>query len=422
MKSSIETIRQAAISRYQDDLDLLKQWVNQNSGSHHLAGNKAMLHAVATRFASLPGSGGIHELIHPADAPSLTNTYQACYRHRCREDAPVQILLNGHLDTVFDENHPFQEWKFLENGLIQGPGITDMKGGIIVMLAALEIFESIASDSQIGWEILITCDEEVGSLASKPLLLEAAERNHLGITFESSLPDGKLVRKRMGVGYAHAKVSGKSAHVGRNFNEGKNAIIKLCEWIARIHALNDNLPGIIVNTGSIHGGGPLNVVTEHAEARFNLRVENAGAEQRLFEAFDHIFNDIKEPGYNCLWEASLNRKAKETGPAFDMLFGAWNRAATMLGIELGFRDTGGASDGNILQEAGLPIIDNLGVLGDRIHSPEEYLIPHSLTERTILVATFMQMLNSGQFDEPFKRVFAHRIKELQMEQNRTQNS
>ncbi len=376
-----------------------------------------MLHAVSKSFSILPGNGEIVEFEHVPDS-ECTVSCPACYVHRCRENAPIQVFLNGHVDTVYDKNHPFQDCEMQENGTLRGPGITDMKGGIVILLAALELFEAQVQDPKIGWEVVLTCDEEIGSVQSRPLLKEAAARNHLGITFESSLPDGKLVRKRMGVGYGHAKVLGTSAHVGRNFDDGRNAIVKLSHWITHIHALNQKIPGAIINTGSIHGGGPLNVVSEEAEARFNLRVEDAQAEQALFEALSDIHRSMKEEGYDCQWEAHLNRKAKETGPTFDALFGAWNQAAEALGQTLDWRDTGGGSDGNILQAAGLPIIDNLGMIGDKIHSPNEYAVLSSITERTTLVATFLMMLSAGDFDHPkSNELFARQLKQMQLQQN-----
>jgi len=379
-----------------------------------------MLRSVAERFSCLPGEGRIVEFPHPNE-PLIPSAYRACYQHRCREDAPIQVLLNGHIDTVFAADHAFQQCEILDaQGIIKGPGVADMKGGIVIMLAALELFESLqyqGDKNAVGWEVLITCDEEIGSPHSRPVLESAALRNHLGITFESSLPDGKLVRRRMGVGYAHAKVLGRSAHVGRNFAEGKNAIVKLCDWITRIHALNDNIPGAIVNTGSIQGGGPLNVVSEQAEARFNLRVDSASAEARLFDAMGHIHRAVEETGYECRWSAHINRKAKETGPAFEILFSAWQHAAAQLGQTLDWRDTGGGSDGNILQAAGLPIIDNLGIIGDQIHSPDEWALLSSIPERTALVTMFLHMLSDGEFDRVSHPAFAHHLKSLQEQQN-----
>jgi glutamate carboxypeptidase len=254
-----QSIRVAARQRYQADLDCLLSWASINSGTQHLEGNLRMLQEFATRANILPGTGAVTTLSD--SVPSRAARPQsAVYRHHCREHAPIQILLNGHVDTVFDANHPFQSCTWLEGGtLLQGPGVADMKGGLVILLAALELFESLTPASirqRLGWEILINCDEETGSTTSRETLIEAAKRNHLGITFESALPDGYFVRQRMGVGQAHAVVHGRSAHAGRNFHEGRNAIVKLSEWITCLHALNEEIPGIIINTGSIRGGGP----------------------------------------------------------------------------------------------------------------------------------------------------------------------
>jgi len=415
VQTNIHQIRKLSKQRQTSDVELLKSWANINSGTYNPEGNRRMLRVIADRFSELPGKGSIVELSSGSkvQAPAPNNC-QAYYRHQCRPQAPVQVLLNGHVDTVFGPDHPFQSCTQLEENKLFGPGVTDMKGGLVILLAALEVFETVVEAPTIGWEIILTCDEEIGSANSRDILHEAASRNHLGITFESSLPDKKLVRKRMGVGCAHARVHGRSAHVGRNFREGKNAIVKLCDWIQRIHSLNDSIPGAIINTGAIQGGGPLNVVSEQAEARFNIRVKNSESEKQLFESLDSIHHAVCEDGFTCDWTARLNRQAKEAGPAFDMLFGAWTQAGLQLGQNLEWRDTGGGSDGNILQAAGLPIIDNLGAIGDGIHSPHEYILLDSLTERTELVATFLTMLSNGSFDDAEATDgFAFRLKSLQ---------
>ncbi len=415
VKVSASDIQTAAAERYEADLQLLKTWVCINSGTHHVAGNREQLHAIAERFAALPGSGRIEEFEHPADDTDV-DTYRACYVHRCRPEAPVQVLLNGHVDTVFDASHPFQDVTLLDAQHLRGPGVTDMKGGIVILLASLELFETFADAelrANLGWEVLLTCDEEIGSVHSRPLLERAAERNQLGITFESSLPDGKLVRRRMGVGYGHARVTGRSAHAGRNFHDGRNAIVKLCDWVQKIHALNHTLDGVIVNTGSMQGGGPLNVVSDHAEARFNLRVQDQIAEQALFQALERIHSEIQESGYTCEWHARLNRRAKEAGPAFDALFEAWQRAASVQGELLDWCDTGGGSDGNLLEAFGLPIIDNLGMMGQHIHSSNEVALLPSLTSRSCLVTTFLLMLSAGEFDALLDGPFAQKLRALQ---------
>jgi glutamate carboxypeptidase len=409
--ANIPAIQTLAAKRYIADLQLLESWANINSGTANIGGNQSMLEAIAHRFAKLPGKGGIIDLPAIASAPP---SLPAAYVHRCRENAPVQVLLNGHVDTVFGPDHAFQSCQLIEGETkLKGPGVTDMKGGIVILLAALEIFETLVNEPQIGWEIVLTCDEEVGSANSRELLAQAAKRNHIGITFESSLPDQKLVRRRMGVGYARATVRGKSAHVGRDFSNGRNAIVKLSEWIQRIHNLNGKIPGTILNVGSVRGGGPLNVVSELAIAEVNLRMQDAKAEKVLIEALEDLHREVEQEGFICEWHAQVNRPAKESGQAFDRLFEAWTMAADQIGMTLAWRDTGGGSDGNLLQAAGLPIIDNLGMVGDGIHSSQEYAILSSMTDRTTLVAAFLCMLNAGTFDHKGSEPFALQLKKLQ---------
>lgn len=406
----VKRIESKATAGFEQDVKRLISWASINSGTGNHEGNRAMLSVIADAFSDLPGTGQIMA-IDSVDEQS--SAYPAYYQHKCRPDAPVKILLNGHVDTVFGKDHSFQVCERIDADHLRGPGVTDMKGGLVVMLSALKIFEALGDQSNMGWEVLITCDEEIGSRNSFHALSQAANRNHLGITFESSLPDGKLVRKRMGVGTFTAKVRGKTAHVGRNFNEGKNAIVKLCGWIQRIDALNGKIPGIIVNAGAISGGGPLNVVSEYAESFFNVRVTDSTVERKLKEEFARIAESVQEEGYVCEWSGGLNRAAKESGPAFEVLFECWQQAASPCGLILDWRDTGGGSDGNILQSEGLPLIDNLGVVGDGIHSSDEYVMLNSLTERTRLVATFLWMLSAGMFDKS-EVSFGTYLKNLQL--------
>jgi glutamate carboxypeptidase len=156
------------------------------------------------------------------------------------------------------------------------------------------------------------------------------------------------------------------------------------------------------------------VVSDFAEAHFNLRVRGHTETKHLLNAMEQIHARIAQSdGFRCEWSAGLNRPPKEAGPAWDLLFGAWQKSASLCGTSIQHRDTGGASDGNLLESAGLPIIDNLGILGDHIHSPREYCIPSSMTERTILVTCFLMQLAAGAFDEGLPQPFARLVKSIQ---------
>src|SRR5690606_8292139 len=172
----------------------------------------------------------------------------------------------------FAENSPFQRVVTRDDGALNGPGIADMKGGISVMLGALEAFEAHPLKDRVGWTALLSPDEEIGSPGSAPLLAELGARGHIGLTYEPAMADGTLAGERKGSGNYHLIVHGKAAHAGRAFHEGANAIAGAAMIATRLHALNGQREGVTVNVAKIAGGGPLNVVADNAVVRFNVRV------------------------------------------------------------------------------------------------------------------------------------------------------
>jgi glutamate carboxypeptidase len=192
-------------------------WAQINSGSWEQAGLARMRDVLANAWAALPGAIEIVPLqasqrVRP-DGDVIEIEHGASIRIRVRREAPIQVALTGHYDTVFPAAHPFQSvWR--ENGALRGPGVADMKGGISLMLAALQSFEALPGDKRVGYEVLLSPDEEVGSPASAPLLSELGARAHLGLTYEPALADGALVDSRKGSGNFSLALRGRAAHVG----------------------------------------------------------------------------------------------------------------------------------------------------------------------------------------------------------------
>jgi len=376
--------------------DRVVRWADQNSGSLNPEGLRAMQELVSEAFSILSGKMDVLPL--PTDSPAGSC---GILRIVNRPDAPIQVLLNGHLDTVFGPESPFQKCTELDTERIRGPGVTDMKGGLVVMLAALEAFETCPWRERIGWEVLISPDEELGSPHSTPFLREAARRHHLGLVFESSLPDGQLVRARMGVGAVRYVVRGRAAHVGRDFEAGRNAINALSEIILKASDLNRSMEGVIVNVGKIEGGGPINVVPDRAQADLNVRVWRAAQMEDLEERLRQCGSVIVDrEGYSVEFSGGFSRGPKEVIPEVEALFGALCDCGRSIGLEFGWRDTGGGSDGNILAMEGLPNIDSLGVRGEFIHSDREVVLVDSLVERASLSALFLMRLARGDLELP----------------------
>src|SRR3546814_19406852 len=173
------------------------------------------------------------------------------------------------MDTGFAVDHPFQMLEWLEEGMLNAPGVADMKGGLALMLAALTAFETSPLASRLGYEVVINSDEEVGSPSSARLIEQAAQGKIAALTYEPALPDGTLAGARAGSGNFSVLVIGKSAHAGRNPEEGRNAIVAAADLAVRLKASSSE--GVSCNPASIEGGGLNKVVPDHARLHVNFR-------------------------------------------------------------------------------------------------------------------------------------------------------
>jgi glutamate carboxypeptidase len=371
--------------------DRLIAWSAIGSGSDDPDGLRAMLAALRVDFARLPAA-----VAQVACGP----TGAAALQVRCRPQAPVQALLVGHYDTVYGPGHPFRTPALRDPETLVGPGVLDMKGGLVVMLAALEELEAAPGRGGIGWEVLITPDEEIGSPHSAPLLREAAGRHDLAMIFEPAQAGGALVRGRPGTGVVSVTARGRAAHAGRNPGDGRNAIVALAELLAAVPAVAEEL-GVMLNVGSMRGGGPVNVVADRAEAEIDIRVRRAGDERRAVERLTALAAAIGRRGEVALDVAAvLNRPPREVDARDERLFDAYRGCARALGVELDWRDVGGGSDGNLLAAAGLPCLDGIGVRGGQAHSSEEFCELPSLPERAAIAGLLLRRLASGEAPPP----------------------
>ncbi|KEI70409.1 hydrolase [Endozoicomonas elysicola] len=314
-------------------------------------------------------------------------------RVRKRPEAPLQVFMCGHMDTVFPKESPFQKVRWLDEETINGPGVTDLKGGILVMLKALEVLEQSPWAKHIGWEILFNPDEEIGSPGSAPLIEEAAQRVHFGMIFEPCFPDGNLAGQRKGSGNFTVVSHGKAAHAGREHHLGRNAIRALCDFISAMDDLNGQRPGITFNPGYIHGGGPTNIVPDRCIHKFNVRLEHPDDEQWCLKKLSKIIDTINQrDGIQLDLYGGFTRKPKVMSPANEQLLSLARSIGHELGVPLEIKPTGGCCDGNNLASAGIPNIDTLGVQGGAIHSEQEYLNVKSLVSRARLSAAILLTL------------------------------
>ncbi|WP_375286382.1 hydrolase [Sphingomonas sp.] len=374
-------------------------WSAVNSGTGNLAGLGVMASKLADAFAALPGDPC---LVEPAAAEKvgIDGRVSAIEHGRhlhltVRPVAPVQMLFTGHMDTVYPVDHPFQAITQGDDGTVNGPGVADMKGGLMVMLAALEAVEASPLASRLGYEVVINSDEETGSFSSSALIAEAARGKVAALTYEPALPDGTLAGARGGTGNFSIVVRGRSAHAGRNPHEGRNAIVAAAELAVRL--AEATAPGLSVNPARIDGGGPNNVVPDLAVLRVNFRPQDQAEIARARSHIDACVAAVaKARDVRIEVHGSFNRPPKPIDAGAARLFDLVKLVGGNLGLEIGWRATGGVCDGNTIAACGVPVIDTMGVRGGAIHSADEYLIVDSLAERAALSAvTILRIAEKG---------------------------
>ena len=381
-------------------LDQVLAWSAVNSGSRNFGGLERMADLLADAFAALPG---VLRLEQPSPIEAVDAAGKPVKlkhgRHlhlTVRPTAPVQLLFTGHMDTVFGPDHAFQRTRWLKDGVLNGPGVADMKGGLAVMLAALKAVERSKGADRIGYEVVINSDEEVGSLASATLLAQAARGKRAALTYEpAALPDGTLAGARPGSGNFTIVVHGRSAHAGRNPEDGRNALLAASDLALRLAALRRD--GLTVNPSRIEGGSPSNVVPDLAILRVNMRPRTPEIEAEAKRQIDEAIAAIAaEHDVKVEVSGGFGRPPKPLTPDAEKLFTLVKQAGADLGQAIAWQPSGGVCDGNNIAACGVPVVDTMGVRGGKIHSMEEFLITESLAERAALSAlTILRLVSEA---------------------------
>lgn len=374
-----------------------RQWSLVNSGSRNLDGLAVMAGLLADAFAALPGEVVLRDAV-PGEAVDAAGNVQALdygrnLHVRVRPEAPVQLLLTGHMDTVYALDHPFQTLTDIDGGtVVNGPGVADMKGGIALMLGALAALETSPLGARIGYEVVINSDEEIASPGSAALIAAAARGKLAALTYEpSSLPDGTLAGARPGSGNFSIIVTGRSAHAGRNPEDGRNAIVAAADLALRLSRARR--AGLAINPARIDGGGPNNVVPDRAILRVNLRP--ALPEDQLIAEMliaDLVKAVAVEHDVGIHVHGGFGRPPKPIDEKAAKLFALVEDSAALLGRPITHKASGGVCDGNNIAACGVPVVDTMGARGGAIHSPDEYLIVESLPERAQLSTLVMLRL------------------------------
>ncbi len=310
-----------------------------------------------------------------------------------RPDSAQRILLMIHYDTVYSASSSLP--CVLRDTRLQGPGTADAKGGIAVIAMAIEAAIRFDLIDDLGVSILLNPDEEIGSTASAPLMQILAPQFQSALLFEPTLPNGNLVAARKGSGAFAMVVKGRSAHAGRNPEQGRNAIVHLSRIIARIDTLNRDDGTVLVNVGKILGGGPLNRVPDHAVAHINVRVSNDDARQQMEDNLKELVEQYSLNGFQVYMNGEFHSPPKCVDDQFLAVQKGVEEAGQQVGRPIFWQDSGGACDGCKFAAMGLPNVDTMGLTGDFLHSSDEYC---DITTMVPAAATVLAYITQPKID------------------------
>jgi glutamate carboxypeptidase len=293
------------------------------------------------------------------------------------------LLLSGHFDTVWPRGTLEQmPWR-VEDGRAYGPGVYDMKAGIVVLLEAIR-----TADTEHALRVVLGADEEIGSPGSRETIAGAVEGALAAFVVEPPTPPGgDLKTARKGLGRFHIRITGRSAHAG-DPSDGASAIEELARLTLRLHALTDRARGVTVNVGVVAGGTRENVVAAEASLWLDVRAPSLAERERL----DAILRTLEPetPGTTLALEGRWTRPPLERSAGAATLFEHARAYGAALGLDLHETSSSGGSDGNLVGALGVPVLDGLGAEGGGAHAPDEHVLVESLPVRADLLAALLR--------------------------------
>lgn len=369
----------------------LESWVSLNTGTDNLTGLALFKETLANAFSCLNAT------IESFDLPDrtivndlgevLAQPVGKALVITKRPEVRPRVLLVGHMDTVYSVNSPFQNFIHLEHNRLKGPGACDMKGGIMIMLETLKQWEASKDADKLGWQVILTPEEEVGSPSSSDLLVEAAAQANVGLVFEPSFPDGTLVSTRKGSATLTLIARGVAAHAGRDFHKGRSAIVAMSRFIVEADHLNKG--DVTLNFGHLVGGKASNIVPDLAVCRVGIRADTHESLENAINALKNIAASREFP-----LEVILHtmRPPKLFDQRTEALFEMLRSCGEEMETALSWEPSGGVCDGNFLAAAGLPTIDTLGVVGGGMHTFNEYAELDSIPKRVELTYRLLKRI------------------------------
>jgi glutamate carboxypeptidase len=365
--------------RRREMIEQVRELVVRESPTHDKPNCDALCTYLGNQFRSLGGKVKVHR-------QSKAGNHLQIDFAGARGREPVLLL--GHYDTVYERgtlrSMPWSE----TGGKLHGPGVFDMKSGIVQILFALRALREVTGGLPRPVTVWLVSDEETGSDSSRAITEKLATKCSAVLVCEPSGPGGALKTARKGVGSFVITVSGKSAHAGLDFDKGHSAIRELAHQIHAVSELTDLKRGITINVGIIRGGTRTNVIPAEAVAEVDLRVAHKFDGPRM----ERKVKSLRPVNRNCKLQidGGINRPPLERTKEVAELFQTARKVAAELGFPLGEIAVGGGSDGNFTAGIGVATLDGLGAVGDGAHAPHEFVVAAELPRRAALLAGLIQ--------------------------------
>jgi glutamate carboxypeptidase len=378
MSTLLETqVTEWLVSQHDAMIALLRDAVNTDSGSY----DKAGVDAVGQLFIDFFGQQG---LITTREA---NDTYGDAIHIRLDDTRPNEkpVLLMGHRDTVFPKGEAGRRPFRIEDGRAYGPGVCDMKGGLVINAFVLAAFKRFGG-APVPLAGLITSDEEIASPSSRPIIERVARQARCVLNSEPGRPSGAVVTGRKGGVFLKFEVFGKAAHSGGNFEKGISAIGELAHKIVAMHKLTDLMRGITVNVGTVGGGQSVNTTAPHAEGQIDLRYVKPQDRAMMLGKLQEIIDTATVPGTTAKLEIRGEFLPLSQSPASEELFATYRAAAADAGLDITGEFTGGCADSGFTAAVGAPTLCATGPVGANAHTPEEYLEVASMVPRAQALA------------------------------------
>jgi glutamate carboxypeptidase len=288
----------------------------------------------------------------------------------------------------------FDSGVVLQGSYLLGPGVADMKGGIVVMVGTLWALDRLNVLPGIPLLLAFNGDEEIGSPRSGKMLMELARSSRLGLVFECGGPEGSVVTARRGLHRYRLEIGGEAGHAGNHSGDKKSALVELAHRILELEALNDPEAGLSVNVGRVSGGSAANVIPGKAEAEFEVRFSEQRQSDEIEERMRALTNSPYHSSLMVHATRSHSRPVMARTSATPRLYQEAARIAGKIQISLSEESRGGASDANLLAASGLPTIDGLGPIGEMDHSENERILKDSLFQRVELLVHLLWNLKA----------------------------